>query len=191
MTIRSVQYLIYTLVKYVLMQLIIIPGLDHLIGRSFNCLIQVWSPACNSNWYRQKWINRVWWGSISRVSEVTLENLHVGLCSRAHPMGGFDNIHTSPLRKTMPSLRGIILCPAFQNGHDFLIHVLEGRFETGYHPLVSRIGNRSLWDLWLTTSNFRSHNNIYKSFTFLPRVRAISTIHFFLYWILSHHRITK
>ena len=46
---QSVQYLIYTLVKYLLIQLIIIPRLEHFIGISINCLRQVGAPACTSN----------------------------------------------------------------------------------------------------------------------------------------------
>ena len=46
---RPVQYLIYTLVKYLLMQLIIIPGLDNFIGKSVHCLRQVRAPSCTSN----------------------------------------------------------------------------------------------------------------------------------------------
>ena len=38
---RSVKYLIYTLVKYLLIQLIIIPRLEHFIGLSIHCLTQV------------------------------------------------------------------------------------------------------------------------------------------------------
>ena len=128
---RSVQYLIYTLVKYLLMQLIIIPGLDSLIGRSVHCLRQLSAPACTSNWYLQQWRKRVWWGGSRRVSEFTIEHLHMGMCSRAPPMSGYDNIHTSPLRNTMPSWCGIILCPAFRNVHNCLIYVLQGRFKTG------------------------------------------------------------
>ena len=144
---RSVQYLIYTLVNYLLVQLIIISGLEHLIGLSVNCLRQFGSPACNSNWHWQKWRKGVWWGGSRRVSEVTLENLHLGQYSRAPLMGGYDNSHTRPLSTTMTILRGNIVRPVFWNGHNCLIYVLQGRFETRYHHLVSRIGYRYLWDL--------------------------------------------
>ena len=143
----SFQYLIYALMKYLLMQLIIIPGLDHFIGQIIHCLIQVVAPACTSNWHRQQWRERVWWGGIRHISEVTLYHLHVGLWSRAPPMGGYDNSHTRPLRNTTPRWHGIIMCPDFRNGRECLMYVLQGRFETGYHWLVSWIGNRSMWDL--------------------------------------------
>ena len=144
---RSVQYLIDTLVKYLLLQLIIITRLEHFIGRSVHCLRQVGYPVCTSNWYWQQWIKRMWWGGSRHISEVTLEHLRVGLWYIALPMGGYDNSHTSPLSKPMPSWRGIIVCLAFQNGRDCPIYVLQVRFETGYHRLVLRISNRYLWDL--------------------------------------------
>ena len=144
---RSVQYLIYTLMKYLLIHLIIIPGPENFIGLSIHCLRQVGAPACTSNWHWQKWIKTVWWGGSRQICEVTIEHLRVGMWSIAPPMGGYDNSHTSPLRKTMSRWRGIIVCPAFHNGHDCLIYILQGRFETGYHRLVLWIGNRYLWYL--------------------------------------------
>ena len=121
---RLVQYIIHTLVKYLLVLLIIIPRLDHLIGQSIHCLIKVGSPTCTSNWYWQKWIKMWWWYGRRYISEVTLEHFHVGLCSRAPPMCGYENSHTSPLCNTIPSLYGIIVSPAFLNGHYCLIDVL-------------------------------------------------------------------
>ena len=144
---RSVQYLIYTLVKYLLIQLIIIPGLEHFIGLSIRCLRQVGAPACTSNWNKKQQRKRVWWGGSRHISEVTLEHLRVGLWSIAPPMGGYDNSHTSPLCNTTPRWCGIIVCPVFRNGHDCLIYVLQGRFETRYHWLFLWIGNIYLWDL--------------------------------------------
>ena len=144
---RSVQYLIYTLVNCLLIQLIIIPGLGHFIGIRINCLRQVGAPTCTSNWHWQQWRKTVWWGGSRQISEVTLEHLHVGMCYIAPPMGGHEKSHTSPLRKTMSRWRGIIVYPSIHNGHDCLIYILQGRFETGYHWLVLWIGNRSLWDL--------------------------------------------
>ena len=99
---RSVHYLIYTLAKYLLMQLIIIPGMEHLNGRSIHCLLKVRAPACILNWYWQQLRKRVWCDGSRRISEVTLNQLCLGLCSRAPPMGGYDISHTSPLRKTTP-----------------------------------------------------------------------------------------
>ena len=144
---RSVQYLIYTMVKYLMMQFIIITGMQKFIRQRIHCLRQVGDPSCTSNWYRQNWRNRVWWVGSRHISEVTIEHLCVGLCSRAPPIGGHDNSHTSPLQNTTPSWRGITVCPAFYNGHDCLIYVLRGRFETGYHRLVLRIGNIFMWYL--------------------------------------------
>ena len=72
----------------------------------------------------------VWWGGSRRISEVNLEHLRVGLCSRAPPMGGYDNSHTIPLRTAMPIWRGIIVCPALMNGRDFLMYILQGGFKT-------------------------------------------------------------
>ena len=63
----------------------------------------------------------VWWGGSRRISEVTLEQLPMGMGSRAPPISGYDNIHTSLLRNTIPSLRGIILCPDLQNGHNWMM----------------------------------------------------------------------
>ena len=144
---RSVQYLIYTLMKYLLIQLIIIPGPENFIGLSIHCLRQVGAPACTSNWHWQQWRKMVWWGGSRQISEVTLEHVRVGLCSIKLPMGGYENSHTIPLRKTTPRWRWIIVYPSFCNGHDCMIYILQGRFETRYHWLVLRIGNISLWDL--------------------------------------------
>ena len=144
---QSVQYLIYTLVKYIMIQLIIITGLEHFIERRIHCLRQVGSPACTSNWHWQQRRKRVWWGGSRHISEVIVEHLRVGPCSIATPMGGYDNIQTIPLRKTTPTWHGIIVCPAFRNGHNCLIYILQERFETRNHRLVLWIGNISLWDL--------------------------------------------
>ena len=125
---RSVHYIVYTFVKYLIMRLVIVPGLEHLIGWRIHCLRQVRAPACTSNLNWQQWRKRVWWGGSRRVSEVTIEHIRVGMCSRAPPMGGYDNIQTSLLRNTKPRRRGIIVLPDFRNGHDCLIYVLQGSF---------------------------------------------------------------
>ena len=144
---QSFQYLIYTLVNYLLIQLIIISGLEHFIGRIINCLRQVGAHACNSNWHWQQRRNSVWWGGSRHISKVTLENLRVGLCSIAPPIGGYDNSQTSPLCNTTPRWRGIIVCPVFHNGQELLIYVLQGSFENIHQRLVSQISSTSMWDI--------------------------------------------